>query len=108
MSDLDEAIELHQAALPMHSLSHSSRSMPLKNVAGSLHDRFEQRGILSDLDVANELHWAALFLHPPLLTSMKPLSCIVLHLDSIHIVILTDQQARQQTLDSSSMAPCPV
>jgi hypothetical protein len=70
--------------------------MPLKNLASSLHDRFEQRNILSDLDTAIELHWTALLLHPPLLTSTKSLSFIAPHLGSIHIVILTDQQARQQ------------
>ncbi|KAG1829960.1 CHAT domain-containing protein [Suillus variegatus] len=65
MSDLDEAIELHRDALLLHSPGHSDRSSSLNNLAISLHDRFEQCGIMSDLDEAIELHRAALLLCPP-------------------------------------------
>ncbi|KAG1875793.1 TPR-like protein [Suillus subluteus] len=65
MSDLDEAIELHRAALLLHPPGHSDRSSSLNNLAISLGSRFEQRGIMSDLDEAIELHRAALLLYPP-------------------------------------------
>ncbi|KAG1840974.1 hypothetical protein C8R48DRAFT_620558, partial [Suillus tomentosus] len=64
MSDLDEAIELHRAALLLHPPSHSLRSNSLNNLAISLRDRFKQRGMMSDLDEAIELHRAALLLLP--------------------------------------------
>ncbi|KAG1847938.1 CHAT domain-containing protein [Suillus tomentosus] len=56
MSDLDEAIELHRAALLLRPSGHSDRSI--------LRDRFQQRGMMSDLDEAIELHRAALLLYP--------------------------------------------
>ncbi|KAG1730607.1 CHAT domain-containing protein [Suillus lakei] len=62
--DLDEAIELHWAALLLRPLGHSLRSISLNHLAISLQDRFQQRSILSDLDEAIELHRAALLLHP--------------------------------------------
>jgi hypothetical protein len=55
-SDLDEAIELHQAALILCPPGHYDRSSSLNNLAVSLHDRFEQRGVQSDLDEAIDLH----------------------------------------------------
>ncbi|KAG1908881.1 CHAT domain-containing protein [Suillus fuscotomentosus] len=64
MSDLDEAIELHRAALLLHPPSHSLRSNSLNNLAISLRDRFKQRGMMSDLDEAIELHRDALHLRP--------------------------------------------
>ncbi|KAG1811983.1 CHAT domain-containing protein [Suillus variegatus] len=64
MSDLDEAIELHRAALLLYPSGHSDRSKSLNNLAASLRDRFQQRGMMSDLDEAIELHRAALLLRP--------------------------------------------
>ncbi|KAG0702961.1 hypothetical protein DFH29DRAFT_1068853, partial [Suillus ampliporus] len=65
LSNLDEAIELHQAALALRPPGHSDRSTSLNNLATSLQDRFQQRGVLSDLNEAIELHRAALALCPP-------------------------------------------
>ncbi|KAG2095436.1 uncharacterized protein F5147DRAFT_819133 [Suillus discolor] len=67
MSDLDEAIELHRAALLFPS-GHSDRSSCLNNLANSLRNRFQQCGMMSDLDEAIELHQAALLLRPPRLS----------------------------------------
>ncbi|OAX35461.1 hypothetical protein K503DRAFT_696998 [Rhizopogon vinicolor AM-OR11-026] len=64
-SDLDEAIDLHRAALALYSPGHSDRSSSLNNLAISLQARFKQRGVLSDLDEVIDLHRAALALHPP-------------------------------------------
>ncbi|KAG2120155.1 hypothetical protein DEU56DRAFT_984497 [Suillus clintonianus] len=63
-SDLDEAIELHQAALLLRPPGHSCRSITLNSLASSLRNRFEHRGVPSDLDEAIELHQAALLLRP--------------------------------------------
>jgi CHAT domain-containing protein len=49
-SDLDEAIELHRAALLLRPPGHSDRSDSLNNLAVSLGDRFKQQGVPSDLD----------------------------------------------------------
>ncbi|KAG2032946.1 hypothetical protein BDR03DRAFT_1014798 [Suillus americanus] len=49
MSDLDEATELHRAALLLCPPGHSDRSSSLDNLAATLHDRFKQRGIQADL-----------------------------------------------------------
>ncbi|KAG0692838.1 hypothetical protein DFH29DRAFT_882002 [Suillus ampliporus] len=65
MSDLDEAIEHHRAALLLHPSGHSDRSASLNNLAVSLTSRFKQWGVPSDLDEAIELHRAALLLRPP-------------------------------------------
>jgi len=65
LSDLDEAIELHRAALVVYSPGHSDEAAALGNLAASLQARYEQRGIQSDLDEAIELHRAALALRPP-------------------------------------------
>ncbi|KAG1851690.1 TPR-like protein [Suillus subluteus] len=65
MSDLDEAIVHHRAALELLPPCHSNRSIFLNNLALSLRDRFLQRGIMSDLDEAIELHRAALLRRPP-------------------------------------------
>ncbi|KAG1745619.1 TPR-like protein [Suillus lakei] len=62
LSDLDEAIEFHRAALPLRPPTHSLRSWSLHNIAISLIHRFERRGIPSDLDEAIECHRAALLL----------------------------------------------
>ncbi|KAG2127526.1 hypothetical protein DEU56DRAFT_915738 [Suillus clintonianus] len=80
--DLDEAIELHRAALALCAADHPRRSRSLNNFAKSLRDRFnyphrsrssndlanslhtriEQDGIRSDLSEAIELNRAALAL----------------------------------------------
>ncbi|KAG1894761.1 CHAT domain-containing protein [Suillus fuscotomentosus] len=65
MSDLDEAIGLHRAALLLRPPGHSDRSMSLNNLAASLLDRFRQRGMTSDLDESIELLRAALLIRPP-------------------------------------------
>ncbi|KIK35205.1 hypothetical protein CY34DRAFT_96529, partial [Suillus luteus UH-Slu-Lm8-n1] len=64
-SDLDECIELHRAALLIFPPGHSDRSLSLNNLAASLGDRFTQRGDPYDLDERIELHRAALLLCPP-------------------------------------------
>jgi len=56
LSDLDEAIDLNQAALALRPPGHSDRSTSLHNLASSLSDRFKQQGVLSDLDEAIDLH----------------------------------------------------
>lgn len=65
LSDLEEAIELHRAALALRPTGRSHRSMFLNSLANSLRVRFHQRGVISDLDEANEFHQAALVFHPP-------------------------------------------
>ena len=65
MSELDEAIDVHRAALALRPPGHSHRSSSLGNLANSLWDRFNQQGVLSDLDEAIDLHRAALALRPP-------------------------------------------
>ncbi|OAX35022.1 hypothetical protein K503DRAFT_858860 [Rhizopogon vinicolor AM-OR11-026] len=65
LSDLDEAIDLHQAALALCPPDHYTRSSLLNNFAISLQERFKQQGVLSDLDEAIDLHRAALALHLP-------------------------------------------
>ncbi|KAG1847450.1 CHAT domain-containing protein [Suillus tomentosus] len=65
MSDLDEAIEVDRAALLHRPPGHPDRSLSLRNLADSLHDRFLQRGIMSDLDESIELHRDALLLYLP-------------------------------------------
>ncbi|OAX38917.1 hypothetical protein K503DRAFT_653679, partial [Rhizopogon vinicolor AM-OR11-026] len=52
LSDLDEAIDLHRAALALRPPGHSNRSQSLNNLAISLRGRFKQRGVVSDLDEA--------------------------------------------------------
>ncbi|KAG1726838.1 CHAT domain-containing protein, partial [Suillus lakei] len=64
-SDLDEAIELHRAALELRLPGHSLRASSLGNLALNLKERFKWRGIQSDLDEAIDLRRAALELHPP-------------------------------------------
>ncbi|KAG2119305.1 hypothetical protein DEU56DRAFT_918665 [Suillus clintonianus] len=59
-SDLDEAIELHRAALLICPPDHPDRPTPLNNLAISLRCRFEQRGVPSDLDEAIELQLKSL------------------------------------------------
>ncbi|KAG2123239.1 CHAT domain-containing protein [Suillus clintonianus] len=65
-SDLDDAIELYQAALLLHPAGDPDRPAALNNLCMSLQARFQQRGFPSDLDDAIELYReAALLLHPP-------------------------------------------
>jgi len=56
LSDLDEAIDLHRAALSLHPPGHSCRFISLDNLASSLRDRFKHEGVLSDLDEAFTLY----------------------------------------------------
>ncbi|KAG1889091.1 uncharacterized protein F5891DRAFT_965601, partial [Suillus fuscotomentosus] len=65
MSDLDEAIERHRAALFRRPPGHSDRSSSLNKLAIGLRERFQQWGMMSDLDEAIELHRTALLLYPP-------------------------------------------
>ncbi|KAG2341044.1 hypothetical protein BDR05DRAFT_888831 [Suillus weaverae] len=58
-------VERCREALKRCPPGHSDRSSSLNNLAVSLGDRFEQRGVPSDLDESIELHRAALFLRPP-------------------------------------------
>ncbi|KAG2360794.1 hypothetical protein BDR07DRAFT_1486578 [Suillus spraguei] len=55
ISDLDEAIKLHWAALLLCPSGHSDQSVSLNNLAISLEDRFKQWDISSDLDEAFQL-----------------------------------------------------
>ncbi|KAJ8580215.1 hypothetical protein M405DRAFT_753549, partial [Rhizopogon salebrosus TDB-379] len=64
LSDLDEAIDLDQAALALYPPGHSDQSLFLNSLAVHLSARYEQRGALSDLDEAIDLHRAALTLRP--------------------------------------------
>ncbi|KAG1829949.1 TPR-like protein [Suillus variegatus] len=65
MSDLDESIELLRDALLLYPPGHPDRSLSLNNLALSLRDSFQQRGIMSDLDESIELLRDALLLPPP-------------------------------------------
>ncbi|KAG1880049.1 CHAT domain-containing protein [Suillus subluteus] len=65
LSDLDEAINLHRAALARRAAGHPHRSNSLNDLANALQLRFQQRGILDDLDEAIKLHRATLALRPP-------------------------------------------
>jgi len=56
LSDLDEAIDLHRAALSLRPHGNSDRSISLNNLAISLQDKFKQQGVLSDLDEAFTLY----------------------------------------------------
>ncbi|KAG2753757.1 hypothetical protein P692DRAFT_201929043 [Suillus brevipes Sb2] len=58
-------VEECRAALKICPPGHSDRSSSLDNLAGSLRERFMQRGDPSDLDESVELHRAALLLCPP-------------------------------------------
>jgi hypothetical protein len=49
LSDLDEAIDLNQAALVLHPPGHSNRSDSLNSLAICLYARFQQRGVLSSV-----------------------------------------------------------
>ncbi|KAG2111124.1 TPR-like protein [Suillus clintonianus] len=60
-----DSVQECRAALQGCPPSHSDRSMTFNNLALSLQNRFEQRGVPSDLDEAIELHQAALLLRPP-------------------------------------------
>jgi tetratricopeptide (TPR) repeat protein len=64
LSDLEEAIELHRAALALTPAGHFQRLASLNNLAISLQDRFQQWANLSDLDEAIKLHQAALAIYP--------------------------------------------
>ncbi|KAG2031975.1 hypothetical protein BDR03DRAFT_874868, partial [Suillus americanus] len=63
--DLDEAIDLHRAALVLCFPGHFNQSLSLNDLTTSVHNRFLQRGVLSDLDEVVELHRAALAVCPP-------------------------------------------
>ncbi|KAG0709464.1 hypothetical protein DFH29DRAFT_1065322 [Suillus ampliporus] len=74
MSDLDESIELHRAALALFPPAHSDRPLSLNNLASSLGDKFRKRGVLSDLDESIELRWRsvplAIIIDPHLSTTL--------------------------------------
>ncbi|KAG2130228.1 CHAT domain-containing protein [Suillus clintonianus] len=65
VSDLDEAINLHRAALQLRPTGHPHRFSSLNDLAIALLLRFQERRVLSDLDDAIKLHRATLALHPP-------------------------------------------
>ena len=62
---MTDNVEQCRVTLVLHPPGHSDRSMSLNNLASSLRDRLNQRGVLSDLDEAIDLHRAALALCPP-------------------------------------------
>jgi CHAT domain-containing protein len=81
LSDLDEAIDLDEAALALHPSGHSNQSDSLGNFAVHLYARFQQRGVLSDLDQAIDLDRAALTLCPPGHSNQSPfLNNLAIHL----------------------------
>ncbi|KAG1896758.1 CHAT domain-containing protein [Suillus fuscotomentosus] len=53
-----------RVALQLGPPGHSLRTFFINKLALNLHDRFQQRGIMSDLDEAIELHRAVLLLRP--------------------------------------------
>jgi hypothetical protein len=65
LSDLDEAVNLHQAALARRTATHPLRSNSLNGLAIALQLRFHQRGVQGDLDEAIKLHRATLALRQP-------------------------------------------
>ncbi|KAG0706969.1 TPR-like protein [Suillus ampliporus] len=65
LSDLNDAIEFHRAALMLRPHGHPDRPMSFNSLGISLHKRFQKLGVLSDLDEAIALHRAVLELHPP-------------------------------------------
>ncbi|KIK43349.1 hypothetical protein CY34DRAFT_717558 [Suillus luteus UH-Slu-Lm8-n1] len=65
LSDLDEAVNLHRAALARRAASHPLRSNSLNGLAIALQLRFHQRGVQGDLDEAIKLHRATLALRQP-------------------------------------------
>jgi hypothetical protein len=85
LSDLDEAIDLDQAALALCPPGHSNRSSSLSNLAIHLYARFDSlsRGVSC-------------------LTWMRPLTWIKLHLHSVPLVIPIDH-ILSTTLQSISM-----
>ncbi|KAG1828244.1 CHAT domain-containing protein [Suillus variegatus] len=54
-----------RAALQLAPAGYSLRSLLINQLALNLHERFQQRGIISDLDEAIELNRAALLICPP-------------------------------------------
>lgn len=65
LSDLDEAVDLHRAALARRAATHPLRSNSLNGLAVALQLRFHQRGVQSDLDEAIKLHRDILALRQP-------------------------------------------
>ncbi|OAX34562.1 hypothetical protein K503DRAFT_832993 [Rhizopogon vinicolor AM-OR11-026] len=65
LSDLEEVIEIHRAALALRPLGHSNQFISLNNLASSLQAKFQQWSVLSDLDEAINFQRAALALCPP-------------------------------------------
>ncbi|KAG2036406.1 CHAT domain-containing protein [Suillus americanus] len=65
LSDLDEAINLHRAALARRAAGHPLRSNSLNDLANALQLRFHQRGVLNDMNEAIKLYRAALTLRQP-------------------------------------------
>jgi len=74
LSDLDEAIDLYQAALALRPPGHSGRSKSLNNLASCLRDRFNHQGVLSDLNEAFTLY-----------AQLSQISHAVLHSD-LHVI----------------------
>ncbi|EJC99246.1 uncharacterized protein FOMMEDRAFT_160846 [Fomitiporia mediterranea MF3/22] len=76
--DLEDAIQLQQAALELHPEGHPNRSISLNNLAHCLSIRYEQRGRSEDLGNVIELQQAAFELyhegHPNRSTSLNNLA----------------------------------
>ncbi|KAG1848472.1 CHAT domain-containing protein [Suillus subluteus] len=110
LPDLDEAIDLHRAALALCPLGHPDRSISLNNLADSLNVRFEQRGALPDLDETIELYRAVLALCPQ---DHPDRSMSLYHL-AISLRIRFEQQGALPNLDEAidlyraALALCPL
>ena len=63
-NDLEEAISLHQEALPLCPAPHPHRLMLINDLANALRTRFGERGASNDIDKAISLHREALLLCP--------------------------------------------
>ncbi|KAG2139831.1 CHAT domain-containing protein [Suillus bovinus] len=64
-NDLDEAISLHEEALRLCPVGHTSRDTSLGNLGGVLVDRFAKRGHIEDINLAISLIREVLTLRPP-------------------------------------------
>ncbi|KAJ8589462.1 hypothetical protein M405DRAFT_791655 [Rhizopogon salebrosus TDB-379] len=109
LSDLNEAIDLEQAALVLCPPGHSDRSSVLNNCAKYLYARFKQRGVLSDLDEAINFHKAALALLPFGHSSQPDsLNILAIHLHARFKQrgVLSDL-SEAIDLDQAALALCP-
>ncbi|KAG1731870.1 uncharacterized protein EDB91DRAFT_1108325 [Suillus paluster] len=81
MSDLDQAIEALRAVLQLRPPGHSGRIAALNDLAIKLHERSQQRSVLSDLDEAIGLHRSVPLLrrpgHPERIPTLNDLAILI-------------------------------